>query len=215
MNPKINEFFEELSKWKEELQVLRTYVLDCLLHEELKWKVPCYTHKGKNIVLIHGFKDYYALLFMKGALLQDCENILIQQTENVQSGRQIRFTNIDQLVAIEATLKAYIFEAIELEKSGMKVEFKKTKDFTIPEDFQTVLNENETVKEAFEALTPGRQKGYLLHFSSPKQALTRVSRIEKSFDRILKGKGLNDCTCGLSKRMPNCDGSHKIGIIKS
>jgi uncharacterized protein YdeI (YjbR/CyaY-like superfamily) len=151
---------------------------------------------------------------MKGALLQDCENILIQQTENVQSGRQIRFTNFDQLVAIEATLKAYIFEAIELEKSGMKVEFKKTEDFTIPEEFLTVLNENETVKEAFEALTPGRQKGYLLHFSSPKQALTRVSRIEKSFDRILKGKGLNDCTCGLSKRMPNCDGSHKIRIIK-
>ena len=209
MNPKINEFFERLSKWKEELQVLRTYVLDCLLHEEVKWKVPCYTQNGKNIVLIHGFKDYYALLFMKGALLQDSENILIQQTENVQSGRQIRFTSIEQLMAMEATIKAYIFEAMEIEKAGLKIEHKKKEAYDVPDELTDKFDQDPNFKTAFEALTPGRQKGYLLHFSGSNNPKTRTNRIEKYMDKILQGKGLTDCTCGLSKRMPNCDGSHK------
>jgi uncharacterized protein YdeI (YjbR/CyaY-like superfamily) len=209
MNPKVDEYLGKAKKWQDELVKLREIVLDCQLVEELKWKVPCYTINGKNIVLIHAFKEYCALLFMKGSLLNDSKNILFQQTDNVQSGRQIRFTNIQEIIDLEADLKAYIFEAIEVEKAGLKVEYKKTEDFEMPEEFQIVLNENQAVKSAFEALTPGRQKGYLLHFSGAKQSATRCSRIENSIDRILKGKGLNDCTCGLSKRMPNCDGSHK------
>jgi uncharacterized protein YdeI (YjbR/CyaY-like superfamily) len=209
MNPKVDEYLGKAKKWQDELVKLREIVLDCQLVEELKWKVPCYTINGKNIVLIHAFKEYCALLFMKGSLLNDSKNILFQQTDNVQSGRQIRFTNIQEIIDLEADLKAYIFEAIEVEKAGLKIEYKKTEDFEIPEEFQIVLNENQAVKAAFEALTTGRQKGYLLHFSGAKQSATRCSRIENSIDRILKGKGLNDCTCGLSKRMPNCDGSHK------
>ena len=210
MNPKINEFFEGLTKWKEELQVLRTYVLDCLLHEEVKWKVPCYTQNGKNIVLIHGFKDYFALLFMKGALLQDSENILIQQTENVKSGRQIRFTSIEQLVAMEATIKAYIFEAMEVEKAGLKIEHKKKEAYEVPDELIEKFNQDPVFKIAFETLTPGRQKGYLLHFFGSNNSKTRTNRIEKYMGKILQGKGMTDCTCGLSKRMPNCDGSHKF-----
>ena len=209
MNPKVEEYLGKVKKWQVELIRLREIVLECQLVEELKWKVPCYTFNGKNIVLIHTFKEYCALLFMKGSLLNDSKNILFQQTDNVQSGRQIRFTNIQEIIDLEADLKAYIFEAIEVEKAGLKIEYKKTEDFEMPEEFQILLNENQAVKSAFEALTPGRQKGYLLHFSGAKQSATRCSRIENSIDRILKGKGLNDCTCGLSRRMPNCDGSHK------
>ncbi len=209
MNPKVDEYLGKANKWQDELIKLREIVSDCQLVEELKWKVPCYTINGKNIVLIHAFKEYCALLFMKGSLLKDSKNILFQQTDNVQSGRQIRFTNIQEIIDLEADLKAYIFEAIEVEKAGLKIEYKKTEDFEMPEEFQIVLNENQEIKAAFDALTPGRQKGYLLHFSGAKQSATRNSRIENSIDRILKGKGLNDCTCGLSKRMPNCDGSHK------
>ncbi len=209
MNPKVDEYLGKAKKWQDELVKLREIVLDCQLVEELKWKVPCYTINGKNIVLIHAFKEYCALLFMKGSLLNDSKNILFQQTDNVQSGRQIRFTNIQEIIDLEADLKAYIFEAIEVEKAGLKIEYKKPEDFEMPEEFQIVLNENQEIKAAFDALTPGRQKGYLLHFSGAKQSATRNSRIENSIDRILKGKGLNDCTCGLSKRMPNCDGSHK------
>jgi len=212
MNPEVNTFFAALTKWKDELQVLRTYVLDCLLQEEVKWKVPCYTQNGKNIVLIHGFKDYFALLFMKGALLQDSENILIQQTENVQSGRQIRFTSIEQLVAMEATIKAYIFEAIQVEKAGLKVEHKKKEAYTIPEELTDKFNQDPALEAAFEALTPGRQKGYLLHFSGSNNPKTRIARIEKYTKKIMDGKGMTDCTCGLSKRMPNCDGSHKFAL---
>ena len=210
MNPKVDEFFGKLSKWQEEMEFLRSIVLDCNLTEELKWGVPCYTFNKKNIVLIHGFKEYFALLFMKGALLQNAEGLLYQQTENVQSGRQIRFQNLKEIIELAPLLKSYIFEAIEVEKAGLKVEMKTTEDFPIPEEFQRVLDENDKVNQAFEALTPGRKKAYLLHFAAPKQSKTRESRIESFIPRILKGKGINDCVCGLSKRMPNCDGSQKF-----
>ena len=192
MNPKVDWFFEKASKWQNEFGKLRTYILDCGLTEELKWGVPCYTFQKKNILLIHGFKDYCAVLFHKGVLLNDSDGILIQQTENVQSARQIRFTNIQEIEKLEATIKAYIYEAIEVEKAGLKVVFKKTKELDMPEEFQTKLNENSSLKEAFEALTPGRKRGYLLYFSQAKQAKTREARIEKCTEKILIGKGLND-----------------------
>lgn len=209
MNPKVDIYLSKVKKWHQEMEKLRTIVLDCQLTEELKWGVPCYTFQKKNIVLIHAFKDYCALLFMKGALLNDANGILIQQTENVQGGRQIRFTNIYEIVELETTLKAYIYEAIEVEKAGLKVELKKTEDFKIVDEFQNKLEEDPELKSAFEALTPRRQKGYLLHFSGAKQSQTRKARIEACIPKIFKGKGLNDCTCGLSKRLPNCDGSHR------
>jgi uncharacterized protein YdeI (YjbR/CyaY-like superfamily) len=209
MNPKVDFFFEKAQKWQEELEKLREIVLACGLTEELKWGVPCYTFQNNNIVLIHGFKEYCALLFHKGALLGDVEGILIQQTENVQAARQIRFAGLQQIIAMKVILTAYLYEAIEVEKIGLKVELKKTIDFELVAEFQRVLDEKPELNTAFYALTPGRQKAYLLHFSAAKQASTRVSRIEKCEQLILKGKGLNDCTCGLSKRMPNCDGSHK------
>jgi uncharacterized protein YdeI (YjbR/CyaY-like superfamily) len=209
MNPKVDDYLSKVKKWQIELEKLRTIVLDCHLTEELKWGVPCYTFDKNNIVLIHAFKDYCALLFMKGALLSDPNGILIQQTENVQSGRQIRFTSLKEILEQESTMKSYIFEAIEAEKLGLKIELKKTEDFPMPEEFQNKLNENNDLKLAFESLTPGRQKAYLLFFTAAKQSKTRESRIESSMQRIFNGKGLNDCTCGLSKKMPSCDGSHK------
>jgi len=209
MNPKVDAFLSKTKKWQAELEQLRMIVLDCGLTEELKWGVPCYTFQNSNIVLIHGFKEYFALLFMKGALLNDSQNILIQQTENVQSGRQIRFTNIHELTKMKAVLKAYIYEAIEVEKAGLKINYKKPEEFVLPEEFEQQLKTNATLKKAFEALTPGRQKGYILFFSAPKQSQTRVARIEKYTQQIISGKGINDCTCGLSKKMPICDGSHK------
>lgn len=172
--------------------MLRKIILDCGLKEELKWGVPCYTLNGKNVVLMHGFKEYCALLFHKGALLKETEGILVQQTENVQAARQIRFTGTEEIEELEAVLKAYIFEAMEVEKAGLKVELKKTKEFDSPEELQQVLEENPEFKSAFESLTPGRQRGYILYFAAPKQSRTRVSRIEKYWDQILKGKGLND-----------------------
>ena len=171
---------------------MRTLVLDCGLTEEVKWGVPCYTFQESNIVLMHGFKEYCALLFHKGSLLNDTNGILIQQTENVQSARQIRFTGIKEIEEIEPTLKAYIYEAIEVEKLGLKVDFKKAKEFNVPEELQIRLNENPELNAAFENLTPGRQKGYLLYFSQAKQPNTRESRIERSIPRILEGKGLKD-----------------------
>ena len=209
MNPTTDWFFSKQTKWQEAYSELRILVLDCGLTEELKWKVPCYTHQNSNIVLIHAFKDYCALLFFKGALLNDANDLLIQQTENVQAGRQIRFTNIQEIVDLKPILKAYIFEAIEVEKAGLKVELKKHVEYKIVAEFQNKLNENAALKTAFEALTPGRQRGYLLYFSAPKQAKTIELRIENSIPLIFKGKGLTDCTCGLSKKMPTCDGSHK------
>jgi uncharacterized protein YdeI (YjbR/CyaY-like superfamily) len=192
MNPKVDFYFSKATKWQKEYEKLRKIVLDCGLEEELKWGCPCYTYQESNIVLIHGFKEYCALLFFKGALLNDTNGILVQQTENVQAARQIRFTNVKEIAGMEAILKAYIFEAIEAEKAGLKVELKKTTEFNMPEEFQIRLDKKPALKKAFEALTPGRQRAYLLYFSAPKQAKTRESRVEKSVEQILNGKGLND-----------------------
>ncbi|MBI3519056.1 MAG: YdeI/OmpD-associated family protein [Bacteroidetes bacterium] len=192
MNPKVDFYFMKAKKWQEELQLLRPIALDCGLTEELKWGCPCYTYKKSNIVLIHAFKDYCAFLFFKGALLKDSKGILIQQTENVQAARQIRFTNTREIVKLERVLKTYIHEAIEVEKAGLKVELKKTTEFAMPDEFQHKLHEMPDLKDAFYALTPGRQRAYLLYFSSAKQAKTRETRIKKYVKHILKGKGLDD-----------------------
>ncbi|MEO8209436.1 MAG: DUF1801 domain-containing protein [bacterium] len=192
MNPKVDWYFTKNKKWHEEIKKLRMIILGSGLTEELKWGVPCYSLQKSNIVLIHVFKEYCAILFFKGALLKDPEDILIQQTENVQAGRQIRFTNVREIVQIEPILKAYIYEAIEVEKAGLKVNFKKTKEYKIPEELRTKLNEIPELKTAFNALTPGRQRGYILYFSAPKQSKTRESRVEKNTQQILDGKGLND-----------------------
>lgn len=192
MNPKVEFFFSKSKKWPEEYDKLRMIVLDCELTEELKWGVPCYTFQQKNIVLIHGFKEYCAILFIKGALLQDANGILIQQTEKVQAGRQIRFTNVQEIAEMESVLKAYIHEAIEVEKAGLKVDFKKNEEVTIPEELQTKFNEIPALETAFGALTPGRQRAYIHYFSEAKQTKTRESRVEKCIPKILGGKGLND-----------------------
>jgi len=191
-NPKVDEFLSKAEKWKGEFEKLRQIVLDCELNEGFKWKHPCYTFENKNIVLIHGFKEYCALLFHKGALLKDPNGILIQQTENVQAARQIRFTNVQEIAEMETILKAYINEAIEVEKAGLEVEFKKAAEYTIPEELQKKFAEIPALKTAFEELTPGRQRAYILYFSKPKQSKTRESRIEKYTKQILDGKGLND-----------------------
>jgi uncharacterized protein YdeI (YjbR/CyaY-like superfamily) len=192
MNLKVDFFFDKAQQWQKEFEKLRAIALETELVEDLKWGCPCYTYEGKNIFLIHGFKEYCALLFFKGALMKDYENILIQQTENVQAARQIRFTNLQQIIDLEKTLKEYMFQAVEVEESGAKVEMKKTKEFEMPEEFQQKLDENPELKVAFETLTQGRQRAYLLYFSSAKQSKTRESRIEKCIPEILNGKGLND-----------------------
>jgi uncharacterized protein YdeI (YjbR/CyaY-like superfamily) len=192
MNPKVDAFLSKTEKWREKYEKLRAIALACPLTEELKWGWPCYALGNSNVVLIHGFKEYCALLFFKGALLKDPNGILIRQTENVQAGFQVRFTNVQEIAGMEAILKAYILEAIEVEKAGLKVEKKKTSEFEIPEEFQIKLDEMPALKSAFEALTPGRQRAYLLHFSAPKQSKTRVSRIEKYVPQIIDGKGLDD-----------------------
>ena len=192
MNPKVNWFFDKDTKWKREYNKLRKIVLDCTLVEELKWGVPCYTFKESNVLLIHGFKEYCAILFHKGVLLQDLENILIQQTPNVQTARQIRFTNLADIIESEATIKAYIFEAIEIEKAGLEVKMKKTAEFKMPDELTQAFEHNPDLETAFYQLTPGRQRGYLLYFSQAKQSKTRVSRIEKSLPKIFSGKGHNE-----------------------
>ena len=192
MNPKVDFYFNKAKKWQKELEQLRMIVLDCGLTEELKWGVPCYMLQKSNIVLIHVFKEYCALLFFKGALLNNANGILIQQTKNVQAARQIRFTNVREIVKMKTILKACIYEAIEVEKDGLKVNFKKAAEFNIPEEFQKKIDKTRSLKTAFEALTPGRQRGYLLYFSAPKQSKTRESRVEKYMQQILNGKGLND-----------------------
>ncbi|WP_419881119.1 YdeI/OmpD-associated family protein [Peribacillus sp. B-H-3] len=190
INPQVDEFLSKAKKWKAEYEAMRKIVLDCGLSEEYKWKHPCYTYGGKNIVLIHGFKEYCALLFHKGALLQDAHGILVQQTENVQAARQIRFSDVQEIAKMEIILKDYIRDAIEVEKAGLEVVKKNTE--IIPDELKTTFSEIPALKTAFEQLTPGRQRAYILYFSNPKQSKTRQSRIEKNIQQILDGKGLND-----------------------
>lgn len=192
MNPKVDEFLARSPKWREEFEKLRKIILACGLTEELKWGVPCYTFEKSNAVLIHGFKEYCAILYVKGALLRDTQGVLIQQTENVQAGRQIRFTNVQRINEMESVIKDYIHEAIEIEKAGLDVNFKKSAEFAVPEELQQKFEQMPALKTAFEALTPGRQRAYLLYFADPKQAKTREARIEKYTPQILSGKGLND-----------------------
>src|SRR6476660_4440656 len=192
MNPKVDWFFDKATKWQKEFEKLRTIILDCGLIEELKWGQPCYTFQNTNIVLMHGFKEYCAVLFFKGALLNDPNGILIQQTENVQSARQVRFTNVQEIIKLKPVLKAYSEEAIEVERAGLKVKLKKTGEYKVPEEFQKKLDKSKALKNAFTSLTPGRQRAYLFYFSQPKQSKTRESRVEKYVQQILNGKGLDD-----------------------
>lgn len=192
MNSKVDLFLSKAKKWQEEMTLLREIILQCDLKEDYKWMHPCYTYENNNIVLIHGFKNYCALLFFKGVLLKDKDGILIQQTENVQDRRQIRFTNLEEIVKLKSTIKEYVLEAVKVEKMNLKVGFKKTSEYSVPEEFQKRFEENKKLREAFEGLTPGRQKGYLLYFSAAKQSKTRESRIDKYMQKILDGKGLDD-----------------------
>lgn len=192
MNPKVDFYFNKEKRWQKEIEKLRTIVLDCQLTEELKWGCPCYMFEKNNIVLIHVFKEYCALLFFKGALLKDPNGILIQQTKNVQAARQIRFTNVQEIVEMKAIIEAYIYEAVEVEEAGLKVDFKEKAALVFPEEFQKKLDENRALKAAFNALTPGRQRAYNLYFSAAKQAKTREARVEKCIPQILDGKGLED-----------------------
>jgi uncharacterized protein YdeI (YjbR/CyaY-like superfamily) len=191
-NPQVDVFLVKAEKWQEEFGKLRAILLRCPLTEELKWGKPCYTFQGSNIVIVHGFKEYCALLFSKGALLKDPKGILVQQTENVQAARQIRFTHVREIVKMEPVLKAYIEEAIEVERAGLEVSYKKTSEFKVPEEFQKKLDVTPALKKAFHALTPGRQRAYLLYFSAAKQSKTREARVEKWKQQILNGKGLDD-----------------------
>lgn len=192
MNTKVDWYFDEAVKWQDGIRQLRTIIAGCQLNEELKWGNPCYTFQGRNIILIHVFKEYFAVLFFKGALLKDPKGVLIQQSENVQAARQMRFTSLQEVNKLAATLKAYVFEAVEVEEKGLKVPVKQTREYTIPEELQTKLDTDSGLKEAFAGLTPGRQRAYLLHFSAPKQSKTRESRIEKCIPGILAGKGLKE-----------------------
>jgi uncharacterized protein YdeI (YjbR/CyaY-like superfamily) len=209
MNPKVHLYFDNLEKWKPELEKLRMIILDCMLTEELKWGSPCYSFQKKNVILLGGFKDNCVISFIKGVLLSDPKGILIKPGENSQSARVIRFTNLKEIIKLEPVIKSYIFETIENEKAGIKVELKKTTEYEFPEELEIKFKASAALKKAFHALTPGRQRGYLLFFTAAKQSETRTARIEKYTDRILKGIGINDCVCGLSKKMPSCDGSHK------
>jgi uncharacterized protein YdeI (YjbR/CyaY-like superfamily) len=191
-NPKVDAVLSRTKKWREEFEKLRAIILECGLTEEFKWGSPCYTIEDSNVVLIHGFKDYCALLFFKGALLKDPKKLLIQQTKNVQSARQLRFTSVTEIAKMKAAVKAYVKDAIAVEKAGLKVTLKKTSDFEVPEEFQNRLDEMPALKNAFGKLTPGRQRAYLFYFSAPKQSKTRTSRVEKSIKQILNGKGLDD-----------------------
>lgn len=210
MNVKVDEFLNNAKAWQKELAQLRRIVLDCGLTEELKWGVPCYTHRNGNIALLGGFKEYCVLSFFKGVLLHDAEGILVAPGENSQAVRMVKFTSVQAIVKLEPVLKTYIHEAMKVEEDGLKVDFKESTNLEFPEELLHKLNADPAFKAAFEALTPGRQRAYNLYFTAAKQPETRVARIEKYVPRILNGKGINDCVCGRSKRMPNCDGSHKV-----
>lgn len=213
MNPHAEEFYENATQWREEYYALREIALDCQLTEEFKWMHPCYTSDGKNIIIIHGFMDYCGMSFVKGSLLNDPEEILHIPGKNTQSGRILKFTSVEEIKKRVATIKAYIFEAIEIEKQGLQIKYDKPEDMEFPEELLEAFSVDENFEKAFRSLTPGRQKGYLLHFNGAKQSQTKVDRINKYYDRILDGKGIRDCICGLSKRLPNCDGSHKsVGL---
>jgi uncharacterized protein YdeI (YjbR/CyaY-like superfamily) len=209
MNPKVDDFILKAEKWQNEMSTLRNIVLECGLAEELKWRQPCYSYNKSNVLIISAFKDHCVLSFLKGVLLKDTEGILVSPGENSQSVKFAKFTSMDQILKLEKTLKAYIFEAIEAEKSGIKIEKPKSTKLTFPEELHAKFNENKAFKVAFESLTPGRQRGYNMFFTAAKQSKTRIDRIEKYRERIMNGKGINDCVCGHSKKMPNCDGSHK------
>jgi len=210
MNPKVDEYLRNAKKWKKELVALRKILLDCLLVEELKWGNPCYMYGKSNLILLGEFKESCVLSFIKGALLSDEKGILSKPGENSQSARVIKFTNVKEIIKLESVLKAYIFETIEIEKAGLKVDTSANKELVFPEELQNKFKKDKVFKKAFEALTPGRQRAYNMFFTEAKQSATRDARIEKYTQRILSGKGMNDCVCGLSKRMPNCDGSHKF-----
>lgn len=205
----VDEYFQNAKKWQKELICLRSILLDCGLTEELKWKQPCYSINTKNIALIAKFKDHCAISFFKGVLLNDVEKILVSPGENSQTVKYLKFTNLQEIIDLESTIKTYVFEAVEVEKAGLKAPFSKSKNLEYPEELTIAFNDNNLLKEAFEKLTPGRKRGYVIHFEQAKQSKTKVSRIEKCTPKILAGKGFNDCTCGHSKRMPTCDGSHK------
>jgi uncharacterized protein YdeI (YjbR/CyaY-like superfamily) len=209
MNSKVDAFINNAKKWQSEIIQLRMLLLDCGLTEEFKWRNPCYTFQGKNILLIGSFKDYCALSFFKGTLLQDNNGALSKPGENSQAVRFFKFTNLQEIQELKTIIKNYIYEAIEIEKAGLKVIFKSNAELELVEELQIALDKNSSLKIAFEALTPGRQRAYNLYFSSAKQSKTRKTRIENYIPRILDGKGINDCICGMSKKMPNCDGSHK------
>jgi uncharacterized protein YdeI (YjbR/CyaY-like superfamily) len=210
VNPQVDEFISKLKKWQPEFTALRKILLDCGLEEDFKWKQPCYTFQQSNIVIIGSYKEFCVLSFLKGSLLQDAQGILSKPGENSQSARVIRFTSVAEILKMETLLRAYIQEAIIVEQSGLKVAFKEITDHSIPEELQLKLDDNPVLNAAFKSLTPGRQRAYYLYFSAPKQSKTRESRIEKYTQQIIDGKGINDCTCGLSKKMPYCDGSHKF-----
>jgi len=209
MNPKVDAFLLNTKKWREELTILRSIVMDSGLGEELKWGAPCYVHEQANVIIMQGFKDYFALMFFKGALMKDPQDLLRKPGENTQSGRQIRMTSMDEMLGQEEVLRAYIQDAIAVEKAGVKVVVKKQEEYPVPSELEESFAANSNLQHAFYGLTPGRQRAYLLHFAEAKQSATRKARIEKYAPRILKGKGIIDCWCGLSKRMPTCDGSHK------
>ena len=210
MNPQVDEYLDRLQKWSEELQLLRAIVLECMLTETVKWGVPCYTYQDVNMLILGSFKEYCCISFFKGVLMSDPHGILTSPGENSQSVKMVKFTNIQEIVKLKPILKEYIYEAIEVENLGLKVETKKLSDLVFAEELIQVLSDDAVFKTAFEALTPGRQRAYNLFFTAAKQSATRFSRIEKYRQQILDGKGINDCTCGLSKRMPSCDGSHKF-----
>ncbi len=209
MNPNVDAYLTKAKNWNEEAALLRKLLIDCGLTEEFKWRAPCYMFEESNIVILHLFKDYCALGFFKGVLLQDEHQILSKPGENSQSVRMAKFTSIKDIKKLKPILKAYIYEAIEVEKAGLKIELKQSKNLLLAEELQKKLDHHPAFKKAFEALTPGRQRAYNLYFSAPKQSATRTTRVEKYVSQILCGKGINDCTCGFSKKMPQCDGSHK------